>query len=233
MELREFRYQAGDLPLPLEVLEARMGYPAGQSPDYLQLLMREAIQWATEQCEIQGGLVVLEPVSWRKETHTLVLGGVELEIQKILFGQLRKSEAMALFVCTAGPAIGARADELLRQGDYLEGYILDLIGSEIVEAAMDQIQDTLERELALTGLHITNRFSPGYCGWNVAEQQKLFSFFPKGLCGVTLTEHSLMQPIKSVSGIIGIGKYVRRKAYACQVCEMAHCIYRGRAVNRA
>ena len=183
MELREFRYQAGDLPLPLEVLEARMGYPAGQSPDYLQLLMREAIQWATEQCEIQGGLIVLVPVSLHKETHALMLGGVELEIQKILFGQLRKSEAMALFVCTAGPAIGARADELLRQGDYLEGYILDLIGSEIVEVAMDQIQDTMERELALTGLHITNRFSPGYCGWNVAEQQNSFLFFQKTSAG--------------------------------------------------
>ncbi|MBV6427339.1 MAG: hypothetical protein KIPDCIKN_01856 [Haliscomenobacter sp.] len=231
MDLREFRYQADDLLLPLEVLEGRMGYPAGQCPEYLRLLIREALQWAEEHSEIQGGLVVLEPVSLHKETHALMLGGVELEIQKILFGQLRKADAIALFLCTAGPAIGARAEELMRRGDFLEGYILDLIGSEIVEVAMDQIQDTLERELALTGLHITNRFSPGYCGWRVAEQQKLFSFFPKDFCGVTLTEHSLMQPIKSVSGIIGIGKDVRRKAYACQACEMAQCIYRGRAAT--
>ncbi len=231
MDLMEFRYQADDLPLPLEVLEARMGYPAGQCPEYLRLLIREALQWAMEHCVLHGGLAVMGPVSWRKETHTLILGEVELEIQKILFGQLRKSEAIALFLCTAGPAISDRAEELMRRGDFLEGYILDLIGSEIVEAAMDKIQDTLERELVLTGLHITNRFSPGYCGWRVAEQQKLFSFFPKDFCGVTLTEHSLMQPIKSVSGIIGIGKDVRRKAYACQVCEMAHCIYRGRSVT--
>lgn len=217
--------------MPLEVLETRLGYPGGQCPEYLRLLIREALQWAMEHCVIHGGLAVTGPVSWRKETHALILGEVELEIQKMLFGQLRKSEAMALFVCTAGAAIGARADELMRQGDFLEGYILDLIGSEIVEAAMDKIQDTLEQDLALTGLHITNRFSPGYCGWRVAEQQKLFSFFPKDFCGVTLTEHSLMQPIKSVSGIIGIGKEVRRKAYACHVCEMAHCIYRGRSVT--
>ncbi|MCK7538940.1 MAG: hypothetical protein MZV63_52410 [Marinilabiliales bacterium] len=47
---------------------------------------------------------------------------------------------------------------------------------------------------------ITNRFSPGYCGWDVAEQHKLFSFFKDNFCGITLTESALMNPVKSVSG---------------------------------
>lgn len=91
---------------------------------------------------------------------------------------------------------------------------------------MDKIQDEMEQHLRQYGLNITDRYSPGYCGWNVDEQQKLFSLFPDKFCGVTLTPHSLMQPVKSVSGIIGIGPEVSRKGYTCNVCDMANCIYR-------
>ena len=100
------------------------------------------------------------------------------------------------------------------------------MGSEIVESAMDKIQDDLEQKMEADGLHITDRYSPGYCGWSVGEQHKLFSFFPDNFCGITLTASSLMQPIKSVSGVIGIGSNVRRKGYVCQQCDMVNCIYR-------
>ncbi|MEI6755003.1 MAG: vitamin B12 dependent-methionine synthase activation domain-containing protein [Paludibacter sp.] len=49
-------------------------------------------------------------------------------------------------------------------------------------------------------------YSPRHCSWHVREHKQLFSLFPEKPCGVGLNESSLMHPVKSVSGIIGLGK---------------------------
>jgi hypothetical protein len=66
----------------------------------------------------------------------------------------------------------------------------------------------------------------------VADQHKLFSFFPENCCGVSLTESALMHPIKSVSGIIGLGKEVRYREYTCNLCGLAECFYRNRNMEK-
>jgi hypothetical protein len=47
-------------------------------------------------------------------------------------------------------------------------------------------------------------------------------------CGVMLTESSLMLPIKSVSGVIGLGPDVRHQDYTCGLCSYADCFRRKR-----
>jgi len=37
-----------------------------------------------------------------------------------------------------------------------------------------------------------------------------------------------MKPVKSVSGIIGIGRDVKYAPYQCHACEDKNCIYRNR-----
>ena len=49
----------------------------------------------------------------------------------------------ALFLCTAGAGIGEWSKQLMAEGDLLKGYVVDVVGSVIVEAAMDRIQDEL------------------------------------------------------------------------------------------
>jgi len=88
---------------------------------------------------------------------------------------------------TAGSGIDTWIREVIRNGDSLSGYIIDLLGSEIVESAVDLMQLDLEKKMAKEGDNITNRYSPGFCDWLVKEQQKLFEFFPKKFCGITLT----------------------------------------------
>lgn len=226
MKLKEHTYRVDELGLRPEVIEEFIGYEPGKSPELVRRLIEEALNNAQDHCDIKGGYVIRDNISVNKAQHTLVIDGTELDVKKIICGQLNKSEAVAVFLCTAGPGIGSHSEKLMRQGDVLEGYILDVVGSEIVEAAMDRIQDELEQHVRRDGLNITDRYSPGYCGWSVSEQHKLFSLFSDGFCGVTLTPHSLMQPIKSVSGIIGIGRKVSRKGYPCHACDLANCIYR-------
>ena len=114
----------------------------------------------------------------------------------------------------------------MKEGDLLRGYVYDVTGSEIVEGAADKMQDYLEKTMLASGNRITNRFSPGYCDWDVVEQQKLFRLMPDNFCGISLSESSLMYPFKSVSGFIGAGKNVKRLPYTCHLCDMEDCIYR-------
>ena len=114
----------------------------------------------------------------------------------------------------------------MNERDFLRGYVYDVIGSEIVEAACDLMQAELENAAVASGNKITNRYSPGYCGWNVSEQHKLFQLIPYNYCGIKLNESALMDPEKSVSGFIGIGENVKNNAYMCKICDMKDCIYR-------
>ncbi|MBQ8582057.1 MAG: hypothetical protein IJ478_08265, partial [Alistipes sp.] len=125
-----------------------------------------------------------------------------------------------------GSLFSDEAHELNAQGDFLEAYIIDAIGSLTVERAMDKIHKALEVEQAERGMNITNRYSPGYCNWPLRDQRPLFDFVGENPTGIALSESCLMHPIKSVSGVIGIGVKVRRRAYGCVICQNKTCIYR-------
>ena len=125
---------------------------------------------------------------------------------KLIFGQLKKADSLAVFLCTAGEEIGIRTRKAMAGGDPLTGYIYDIIGSIVVDAAADRMQSELEKSVLSAGKKITNRYSPGYCGWDVSEQHKLFRLVPDNFCGIRLTDSALMDPVKSISGIIGIGE---------------------------
>ena len=108
----------------------------------------------------------------------------------------------------------------------MKTFIVDTIGSEIAEKAADSLEIELQKIVQQNDWKITNRYSPGYCDWQVSEQQKLFSLLPEHFCGISLTESSLMIPIKSVSGIIGLGPDVKREEYQCSICDMKDCFRR-------
>jgi hypothetical protein len=226
MELQEYNYRFDELEVSTDIIEKFMGYQPGQAPEPIPQLINEVLDTAHDLCDIRGGYIIKQDIEVDRDEKIMRINGTEFEVKKIITNQLRKMDAAALFVCTAGSGIGDYSKELMHEGDFIKGYIADVVGSEIVESAMDKIQADLEMQMESRGLHITDRYSPGYCGWSVAEQHKLFSFFPKDFCGITLTASSLMQPIKSVSGVIGVGENVRRKGYVCNMCDMVNCIYR-------
>ena len=96
----------------------------------------------------------------------------------------------------------------------------------IMKLFRDKMEESLQLSIDKLGWHHTNRFSPGYCGWHVSQQQLLFPLFQGHTCGVRLTDSSLMLPIKSVSGIVGLGSQVSRQPYTCTLCNFPQCFRR-------
>ena len=226
--MRQYKIGLDNLNISKSQIEKAMGFEPGNSPNPLPGLINEVLDIANTYCSIEGGYVVREDINFDLKNHKLIVGIIDFSARKIVINQVKKSEKIALFLCTAGPEIGEWSKKLMSEGETLKGYIIDVVGSEIVESAMDSIQNSLEEDMKHQGLYITNRYSPGYCGWNVSEQQKLFTFFPDDFCSVKLSDTSLMYPIKSVSGIIGIGKEVKKNNFPCKLCDDKNCIYRGR-----
>ena len=150
----------------------------------------------------------------------------DFDMGKIILRQLRGSEAYTLFICTSGIEFEAYQQRLTDEGDMVRVFIADALGSVIAEKCADQMEVHLQESIDKLGWHHTNRFSPGYCGWHVSQQQLLFPLFEGHTCGVRLTDSSLMLPIKSVSGIIGLGKEVRHLDYTCGLCNFEKCYKR-------
>lgn len=150
----------------------------------------------------------------------------DFEMGNIILRQLRGSEAFALFICTSGLEFETYQQRLKEQGDMVRVFIADALGSVIAEKCADQMEKALQESIDKLGWKHTNRFSPGYCGWHVSQQQLLFPLFQGHTCGVRLTDSSLMVPIKSVSGIVGLGKDVRHLDYTCGLCDFKQCYKR-------
>ena len=146
------------------------------------------------------------------------------ETGKVIARSLRKSKQMAVFVATVGQEYENLVNEIEAEDDSVSLFILYSIGTCLVESVGDYMEEILKKEIGDS--NHTNRFSPGYCGWSVEEQKKLFSLLPRGICDVRLSDSCLMYPIKSISGFMGIGENVTTKIYGCQICRMKNCFMR-------
>ena len=197
---------------PVDIYE-QMGYH-GEEPDE-----------ATRK-EVQTVLEEVRPWLRPQFCYLVIKELPEFDMGKIILRQLRGSEAYALFICTSGIEYEAYLQQLKDNGDMVRVFIADALGSVIAEHCADQMEICLQESIDKLNWHHTNRFSPGYCGWHVSQQQLLFPLFGGQACGVCLTESSLMVPIKSVSGIIGLGEKVRKLDYTCGLCDFKQCYKR-------
>lgn len=197
---------------PADVYE-QMGYHDAQPDKATQqetaMILKEVSQW-------------LRP----RFSYFVVNKQPDFEMGNIILRQLCGSEAFALFICTSGLEFETYQQRLKEQGDMVRVFIADALGSVIAEKCADQMEKALQESIDKLGWKHTNRFSPGYCGWHVSQQQLLFPLFQGHTCGVKLTDSSLMIPIKSVSGIIGLGEKVRKLEYTCGLCDFKQCYKR-------
>ena len=226
MDISHHRFSLEELSLCRDDIEMLMGYAPGESPDPFPGIIEDAFARLGEHCEPEGGFTILQDPVINLPANSIRIRQHTFSTDKIVTRMLRRSEEIALFACTAGPGIEKWMRDCNESGDPVSGFVIDAFGSKIADRAAERIQEMVREKMLAEGKAITNRYSPGYCDWPVRDQQKLFSFFPDGFCGITLSETSMMHPIKSVSGVIGIGKEVRFNPYPCDACRDERCTYR-------
>ncbi len=209
-------------PNPKNIVRA-MGYINGDMPDAYKTILDDLFQQARKIITPKAGFTILPPSSSVFKPGKIILDEIVFNTEKIVAGPLKRMEQSILFAATVGPGFDDWSKSTFDGGDPLAGYIIDLLGSELAESIADWLEEKIVKQAKNDGLFCSNRYSPGYCGWSVSEQHKLFGFFPENFCGIALTETALMKPHKSVSGIIGMGKHIKRKEYPCESCKVEHC----------
>ncbi|MGD0591220.1 MAG: vitamin B12 dependent-methionine synthase activation domain-containing protein [Bacteroidota bacterium] len=232
-DIFEVKINFRDLTVSKSEIVSTLGYVDSAIPLHFEEMIDDILSRLPSYCEIKAGYRLLDIKKSEERNDGLFVGSKFFKLQKIVASQLRKSEKAALFICTIGSAMETWAKKLSAEGDAALSYLVDTVASVTEEQTTDVLHDHIEKQMQMQGLKITNRYSPGYCDWSVSEQHLLFSFFPVNFCGITLTESALMVPIKSVSGIIGVGKTVKRVGYTCDLCGMKDCTYRAKRIAKA
>jgi len=143
-------------------------------------------------------------------------------------GPFRGAERIAFSVTTIGPGVERRVAELSARGETLRALILDAVGSASVEAVTDVVNAEICRRIGQAGVYTSRRISPGYRSWPIEGQVEIFRLLPSRQSGVTLKPTFFMEPRKSVSAAISIGRQVSHSKYVaiCAYCNLRDCAFR-------
>jgi hypothetical protein len=151
----------------------------------------------------------------------------------------RGADDLALFAVTLGEKMSQEISRKFESHDFALGTMLDSAASEGAEMAALVLENSYRRHLLESGRsdagHGTLRFSPGYCGWHISAQKKLFQTLEPHKISITLNESYLMTPIKSISGVIISGKksiFDFEDVFSfCRDCATHSCRERVRALS--
>lgn len=159
-------------------------------------------------------------------TETSVsFGGVTFE-GKDLARHLKGCSALLLFAAT----LGAEADRMARAEGVRStaaGAIVHAAGAAMVEQFCDDTQGALAREYETKGLYLRPRYSPGYGDLPLSQQRIFFRLLElEKRLGLSLNEHDIMTPSKSVTAVIGISPEPQKSFRKCLACGKTDCPFR-------
>jgi hypothetical protein len=151
---------------------------------------------------------------------------------------LPQAEHLALFAATCGPQVSREIDRCFKSSDVALGAMLDAAASVLADTLGELVQrrfyDRLAQRKETTPATGVLRYSPGYCGWHISGQRRLFDFLHPQQIGLTLRPSFLMEPLKSISGVVIAGPREMHRipmVYpACPDCKTHGCRERFRAL---
>jgi hypothetical protein len=212
-------------------LWARLEVPPDRRPrDGEDALAAQALVLLREQAQPRG---VLAEVS--AETFGEIFRGEGRNAaQAPLAGIYPRAETLVLFAATLGAGVSQQVQALFAGREFALAMLVDAAASEAAERVAEVLTSSLapapEGRLRL-------RYSPGYCGWDLSGQRALFAALRPEEIGITLRESLLMDPLKSISGVIVEGPariHVIEGGYAfCSECRSPSCRERSALARRA
>jgi hypothetical protein len=211
-----------------------LGYPPGHVLDGRS---RELADWAREWYAEHG-----RPWVYAREAGSVGTDGASVNIEGVRFPsaalrrRLEKAAAgsAVLAAVSAGPEIEREAQKLWREERPDEYYFLEVLGSLVVERLTTMTGARLCAWAEGREMAVLPHYSPGYPGWDVAQQSRLLGLL-KGAGNLPgnleALESGALRPKKSLLAVFGLTRHtdgVRRltEMVACESCSLAACQYR-------
>ncbi|MFQ5751950.1 MAG: vitamin B12 dependent-methionine synthase activation domain-containing protein [bacterium] len=176
-----------------------------------------------------------------KEFETVFKGQGENADASPLVHIFPQAENLALFAVTMGGKISAKIEALFKDNDFALGAMLDAVASLAADKAVavfeDYFYEALSKRKSISVNFCVLSYSPGYCGWHISGQKKLFHFLQPQRIGISLNDSFLMTPLKSVTGVLIGGKkeiHIFENDYPfCSFCKTYSCRVRMKSVLMA
>src|SRR6478735_346506 len=211
-----------------------LGYPSGHEPGDR---VRELMAWARAWYAQHG-----RPWAYHRSVE-LQAGGGALRLDGVEFASPRLQEhfqhhaatGAVLVAVSAGAECEEHARELWNEGKPDEYFFLEIYGSAVVEDIVARTSGRLCQLAGHRGLMAVPHYSPGYTGWDVAEQGKLFELIT-GRAGqlpgpLEVLSSGMLRPKKSLLAVFGLAPTRPRAtgvqgATPCESCAFSPCSYR-------
>jgi len=142
---------------------------------------------------------------------------------------LGNAQEIGVIICTVGSALDAQAKKYFEAGKPAHGYLLDALGIVSLGTLAEQARAHVEAIVNARGLEASTPISPGHADWKLSEQQVLFSLLPSSETGIHLSDSFVMQPKKSLSMVVGLGRgmITHAEGSQCEYCPLKKtCPYR-------
>ncbi len=198
-------FDAIPLRTPVREIYRRLGWRPGRTelPEERRREVDRCVREAESLIRLRGAARRI-PVLSVEAGRTVLAGGEVLESAK-LSRLLEGCPEILLMAATAGGDVVAVASRETSTGSATRGVVLDAAASEITDAALDWIAAWVNGTLLREGRRLLKRrYSPGYGDLALESQRVLYNLLDLSRIGVSLTDHSLLVPEKSVIALTGI-----------------------------
>lgn len=212
-----------------------LGYPPDHVPSERA---RELASWARRTFAEQGRpWVYLREAKLQITEDALLLDGVAFHSRQLHQHLLQSGARRAVFaVVSAGRGCEEHARQLWQESKPDEYFFLETFGSAVVEhlvaVTSGRICDLAENE----GLMAIPHYSPGYAGWDVVDQTKLFDLITRGQTQLfpeklEVLSSGMLRPKKSLLAVFGLTPRTPHALAAarlipCENCSFSPCRYR-------
>lgn len=228
-----------DIRPAVDVVEAEyhrlLGYPPGHAPGERVL---ELAQWARGWYAQHGRpWVYAREVNLDVTPGTLRLDGEEFQSRQ-LRAHLQEAGATRAMLVAVSAGSACEEEARRRWGDAKpdEYFFLEMFGSAIVEHLMATLSGRLCDAADREGLAAIAHYSPGYTGWDVADQNRLHELITRGMKqpwpgSLEVLPSGMLRPKKSLLAVVGlVPRDAAGRAAAnlvpCRTCAFAPCAYR-------
>jgi len=181
--------------------------------------------------------VYLREVELQVAREALVIDGMGFQSSR-LHAHLREAgaERAMLVAVSAGQACEAHASQLWQEAKPDEYFFLEMFGSAVVEHLMATLSARICEIADHDHLMAVAHYSPGYTGWDIADQNRLHALISRGQTrpfpeSLEVLSSGMLRPKKSLLAVVGLAPRngltpVSPQLVPCETCSFAPCQYR-------
>jgi len=207
-----------ELRPPREAVLGHQGIPPGRAVNSEIEALFEAGVRLLEQVATPAG--ILAEIS-KRDFETVYSGEGHNDAHTPVAEIYLRAERLALFAVTLGKRVVDEIRDRFRSNELALGAMLDSAAS----VAADKLATAMTARLGAESAVLN--YSPGYCGWHISGQRKLFEYLRPERIGIVLRDSFLMDPLKSVSGVMIAGPPEIHRFPAsysfCDECKTRSC----------